>query len=445
MSTPRPQPDDKLLDLLYGEVLPEDAEALQALVNTDPVLRERLEAWTSVRRAMATLPEPEPDPQVHYNILRAARQQAAPAEAPKGFFAWLSSLTMNPAFAGLGLMVLAGGALLYFSRGYQDSEAPAPAAPTALERAVEAPAGSAADQAAPASNAPGLAEDGKLRDGLFAGKDRAQNAEPVEEKAAEEADEGEAPAGLDKAGNGAPARAEQNEKSKALSAKGTDAFGGDGDARDGVADTKTLIPPVDTGLKDTRSGEGGEGRAAKRKRAPARPAPATATAKKADKKMAFDLAGEVEKEPAFAPPPPAPPAEVAPQKPAAFPKEEVEESRGGGGADRVARNRGEPAPVVTVDAPLAEAAGAEDEDANKEAAPRRATVDEVAVFDDALADPAPPRRASRRPSARPTPTAGACPRPCARPARPGSAAITRRPWRRTSGTSPATAATTSSR
>ncbi|MCA9525645.1 MAG: AAA family ATPase [Myxococcales bacterium] len=82
MSTPRPQPDDKLLDLLYGEVLPEDAEALQALVNTDPVLRERLEAWTSVRRAMATLPEPEPDPQVHYNILRAARQQAAPAEAP---------------------------------------------------------------------------------------------------------------------------------------------------------------------------------------------------------------------------------------------------------------------------------------------------------------------------------------------------------------------------
>ncbi|MEZ4464205.1 MAG: hypothetical protein R3F43_06730 [bacterium] len=78
MSTHRPPQDDQLLDLLYGEVLPEDAEALQALVNTDPVLRERLEAWSSVRRAMATLPEPEPDPQVHYNILRAARQQARP-------------------------------------------------------------------------------------------------------------------------------------------------------------------------------------------------------------------------------------------------------------------------------------------------------------------------------------------------------------------------------
>lgn len=134
--------DARLLDLLYGELPPDEAKAVQAEVNDDPVARKTLEAWSAVREAVADLPTPEPDPQVHYNILRAARAEVAPAE-PSGFFAWLAKFAMSPAFAGAAaVMVLAVGSLVYFN---QEDAAP----DSALDRA-------AANEAAAPVTAPAL-------------------------------------------------------------------------------------------------------------------------------------------------------------------------------------------------------------------------------------------------------------------------------------------------
>ena len=130
--------DERLLELLYGELPPEAEAALLAEVNTDPVLRTRLAAWQAVRSQMAELPEPEPDPQVGYHLLRTARQEAAGWGEKKGFFAWLSSFVATPAFAGLGVAVLAVGGWLALSQNFRDSEAPSQV--TALEKAaVKAP------------------------------------------------------------------------------------------------------------------------------------------------------------------------------------------------------------------------------------------------------------------------------------------------------------------
>lgn len=119
----KPSLEERLLDLLYGDLDPETAAAVEAEVKTDPVLRERLEAWRQVRHAMADLPEPQPDPQVRYAILRAARQAVEKPEK-KGIFAWFTALSMSPAFAALGLAVLGGGLWFALSQGYRDSEAP---------------------------------------------------------------------------------------------------------------------------------------------------------------------------------------------------------------------------------------------------------------------------------------------------------------------------------
>lgn len=101
---------EPIIDLLYGELSEEEAARLRAQIAADPEAAAQLAAWTQVRELVGQLPEVEPDPQVHYDILRAAREAAQPAK--KGVWAWLSEMVMNPAFAGLALMVLAGGTFL---------------------------------------------------------------------------------------------------------------------------------------------------------------------------------------------------------------------------------------------------------------------------------------------------------------------------------------------
>ncbi|MCA9558823.1 MAG: hypothetical protein KC583_09700, partial [Myxococcales bacterium] len=116
--------EERLVELLYDELPPDEAEALRAQLAEHPDVAERLAQWQALRRAAAEVPELEPDPQVHYDILRAARLAAdeAAGEATKPpWWAFLVNLSFAPALAALGLVVLGAGMLLVLTRTYEDA------------------------------------------------------------------------------------------------------------------------------------------------------------------------------------------------------------------------------------------------------------------------------------------------------------------------------------
>lgn len=132
--------DDALLALLYDELPPGEAEALRrTLAAESPESLERLAEWQAIREVVAELPELEPDPQMHYDIIREARRAVDTEAKPSRLWAWLEQLTLMPALAGLLLVVLAAGLTVRLSTDMegaeqgldlqpQASEAPAPAA-----------------------------------------------------------------------------------------------------------------------------------------------------------------------------------------------------------------------------------------------------------------------------------------------------------------------------
>ena len=130
--------DTRLLDLFYGELTPEEAAAVEAELSQDAAAQQTVADWHRVREAVKDLPVPEPDPQVHYTILRAAREAVEPAK-PKGLWAWLSGVAFNPAFAGVAVMALAVGSVVFFQLNDNAPE-------SALDKFADAPTG--------ASNAP---------------------------------------------------------------------------------------------------------------------------------------------------------------------------------------------------------------------------------------------------------------------------------------------------
>ena len=130
--------EQMLLELLYGEIDAERATSLKSQIDSDPILAARFQSWQSVRTLMADLPEHEPDPQTHYDIVRAARHAVAEESAPSGFFAWLQSLAMAPAAASIGLLVLAGSTLLWMSGRVSEDAAVQPKSASAEASTAEA-------------------------------------------------------------------------------------------------------------------------------------------------------------------------------------------------------------------------------------------------------------------------------------------------------------------
>lgn len=124
--------DSRLLDLFYGELTPEEAQAVEAELSQDAAAKQTVAGWHRVREAVKDLPVPEPDPQVHYTILRAAREAVEPAK-PKGLWAWLSGLALNPAIAGVAVMALAVGSVMFFQLNEDTPE-------SALDKAADTPA-----------------------------------------------------------------------------------------------------------------------------------------------------------------------------------------------------------------------------------------------------------------------------------------------------------------
>ncbi len=132
----RPQ-DDALLALLYDELPPAEAAALrEKLAAESPESLERLAQWQAIRDVVAELPELEPDPQIHYDIIREARKAADAASKPSGIWAWLEQLTLTPALAGLLLVVLAAGLTLRMGTDLEDIDDTALAPESALEEST---------------------------------------------------------------------------------------------------------------------------------------------------------------------------------------------------------------------------------------------------------------------------------------------------------------------
>lgn len=148
--------DDLLLALLYDELPPEEAAAArERLAAEAPESLDRLAEWRAIRDVVADLPELEPDPQIHYDVIREARRAVEDAEKPSRLWLWLEQLTLMPALAGLLLVVLAAGLTLRLSTDME--QAPDEALPGLVERSAPAatkdapPVGSKAAEVAPAT------------------------------------------------------------------------------------------------------------------------------------------------------------------------------------------------------------------------------------------------------------------------------------------------------
>lgn len=332
MSTAREREalEERLVELLYDELPPDEAEALRTQLAEHPEVAERLAQWQALRRAAAQVPELEPDPQVRYDILRAARLAAdeAAGEATKPpWWAFLVNLSFAPALAALGLVVLGAGMLLVLTRTYDDAaiprqgaaEAPAKGTPTVAQAPKAAPArppaGDEADEAAgtetlakegaaAASGAEGQGDDGDAP--VVVADEEAPAGEVEPEPARADAPEQAEPPVYAQRENRRASRGATKAKPK-MPTKG-DPFG-DADPS----------PPAEERARDRAEAEGAETATkkdapapeSKKRKAARRPAPRTAAPARTEDGLLDD---DLKAAPAdrFAPPPPPAPRRAEP-------------------------------------------------------------------------------------------------------------------------------------
>ena len=113
-----PPGGDDLVDLLYGELPPDEERAIRARVAGDPNLSAQLSELERVREMVRALPEEEPPPAISAQLLAHAAQAAqrrggtAPVVAP-GFWArlrsWFQPIIAHPGLAAACSLVLVAG------------------------------------------------------------------------------------------------------------------------------------------------------------------------------------------------------------------------------------------------------------------------------------------------------------------------------------------------
>ncbi|MEE2757086.1 MAG: hypothetical protein VYA30_10515 [Myxococcota bacterium] len=121
MSDSKQDMENRLVELLYGELKHDEADALRQELEANAELKETYDDWNHVYAVMDELPLEEPDPAVHYEILRVARQQASADKGP-GLFERFFMLLQNPAFAALGLFIIGGAVFSIFKDGLQEGD-----------------------------------------------------------------------------------------------------------------------------------------------------------------------------------------------------------------------------------------------------------------------------------------------------------------------------------
>lgn len=98
--------DELLLDYLYGELPPDDTEAVRAHLADCPRCAEQTAELARVRHVLARLPEPGPSKMTVNRVLAQAREQAESRGARWGMRWW-------KVLAPICLMVVVGGLVLY--------------------------------------------------------------------------------------------------------------------------------------------------------------------------------------------------------------------------------------------------------------------------------------------------------------------------------------------
>ncbi len=150
--------DHRLVEWLYGELDPGEAERFEADLEADGDQRREAEGLRRTREIVAQHPDQEPPASLSSFLLHAAAKEVAKApraraDEAKGFWAGmvaaLHSLGARPAWAAAASLVVVAGVAgaLYVSGGLRSAKdevsqamAPEPAAATKAEPAVEPPA-----------------------------------------------------------------------------------------------------------------------------------------------------------------------------------------------------------------------------------------------------------------------------------------------------------------
>lgn len=384
--------DDALLALLYDELPPAEAEALRRELAADaPEVLDRLADYQHIREVAAELPELEPDPQMHYDLLRAARLAAEPDEKPSRFWALIESLSWTPAIAGLLLVVVAAGLTAQLSDqiGEGGTDAPAVAlAPGAAPPADEARAakGEAAESEAAKTARPTPAEALDTQQVETATPDTAAEGALADPEAPADAPTAQPPAEV--ALDGARGR---NTRAEAPADKIGDAFGGEAEKSGGGAEKASEAKTLGK-MAPSKSDRAAEPPVTKK------PAPRKVKSKLRSKRpppvvTEQDAAPAKKGEARFAPPPPAPPP--APDSAAGAGDDGLDDADDLFAPSRAPAPAPGPAPTPSGAEPAAEdvaldavggAAPEPDRQAGgreRRAAPSRAATDEVAELADA--------------------------------------------------------------
>jgi hypothetical protein len=164
----QPPGGDELIDLLYGELSPDEERAVRARVAGDPALSAQLASFERVRELARAAAHEEPPPRITAQLLAEAaqvasrRRAAAPDAQAAGWWArlrsWLQPLVAHPALtAATSVLVVAGVGTLLLLRGGDKltsvrSELPEPSAATTP--APELGSADRSEGAPPATEAP---------------------------------------------------------------------------------------------------------------------------------------------------------------------------------------------------------------------------------------------------------------------------------------------------
>ena len=122
MSDENKSQDEMLIDALYGELGIASEQSLKSMLENDAESKRTLEQLSSAKVLVDALPELRPDPQVHYSILRAAREAVQEPPARESLIVRLLNLFQTPAFAAFGLFIVGGTLFAVYTDQIREGE-----------------------------------------------------------------------------------------------------------------------------------------------------------------------------------------------------------------------------------------------------------------------------------------------------------------------------------
>ena len=122
MSDQNQSQDELLVEALYAESGIDSEQSLKSILENDVEFERTLEQLRSTKALVDALPEVRPDPQIHYAILRAAREAVQESPPQASILDRLLSWFQAPAFAALGLFIVGGTLFAVYTNQIQEGE-----------------------------------------------------------------------------------------------------------------------------------------------------------------------------------------------------------------------------------------------------------------------------------------------------------------------------------